>query len=163
MVFSAPEITTVSKPNRNPASAEVSDQKNMRPFIREYRRCFLATYCDARVLLAFGERITLFAPAANAAVHRNDVCVTHLLEIVGGKRGPKTAATIKDHLGVEFWHAGLDVAFDDAFAQVDGAGEMIFGIFAFLADVDQQNFFATIHPGLNCVDVGFAHTLFCVV
>src|SRR5271155_4854581 len=33
MVFSAPEMTTVSKPKRNPASAEVSDQKKMRPFI----------------------------------------------------------------------------------------------------------------------------------
>src|ERR1700728_422874 len=33
MVFSAPEITTVSKPKRNPARAEVSDQKKMRPFI----------------------------------------------------------------------------------------------------------------------------------
>src|SRR5580704_3254743 len=33
IVFSAPEITTVSKPKRNPASADVSDQKKMRPFI----------------------------------------------------------------------------------------------------------------------------------
>src|SRR5579872_3714003 len=33
MVFSAPEITTVSNPKRNPARAEVSDQKEMRPFI----------------------------------------------------------------------------------------------------------------------------------
>jgi hypothetical protein len=33
MVFSAPEITTVSNPKRNPASAEVSDQKKMRPFM----------------------------------------------------------------------------------------------------------------------------------
>src|ERR1700690_3009635 len=33
IVFSAPEITTVSKPKRNPASAEVRDQKKMRAFI----------------------------------------------------------------------------------------------------------------------------------
>src|SRR5215471_10786266 len=33
MVFSAPEMTTVSKPNKNPARAEVSDQKKMRAFI----------------------------------------------------------------------------------------------------------------------------------
>src|SRR4051794_16135185 len=37
MVFSAPEITTVSKPNRNPARADVSDQKKMRAFIGERR------------------------------------------------------------------------------------------------------------------------------
>src|SRR3974390_490965 len=35
MVFSAPEITTVSKPKRKPASADVSDQKKMRPFIKD--------------------------------------------------------------------------------------------------------------------------------
>jgi hypothetical protein len=35
MVFSAPEMTTVSNPKRNPASADVSDQKNMRPFIED--------------------------------------------------------------------------------------------------------------------------------
>jgi hypothetical protein len=28
IVFSAPEMTTVSKPNRNPARDEVSDQKS---------------------------------------------------------------------------------------------------------------------------------------
>src|SRR5215472_4704994 len=35
IVFSAPEMTTVSKPKRNPASAEVSDQKKIRRFIFE--------------------------------------------------------------------------------------------------------------------------------
>ena len=34
MVCSAPEMTTVSKPNKNPASAEVMAQKKMRPFMR---------------------------------------------------------------------------------------------------------------------------------
>src|SRR5271165_4170036 len=33
MVFSAPEMTTVSKPKRNPASADVSDQRKTRAFI----------------------------------------------------------------------------------------------------------------------------------
>src|SRR5258708_393529 len=33
MVCSAPEMTTVSKPNRNPASAELMDQKKMRAFM----------------------------------------------------------------------------------------------------------------------------------
>ena len=39
MVCSAPEITTVSKPNKNPARAEVMDQKKMRDFkgIQEFR------------------------------------------------------------------------------------------------------------------------------
>ena len=38
MVFSAPEITTVSKPKRNPASAEVMAQKRMRAFMRPSER-----------------------------------------------------------------------------------------------------------------------------
>ena len=33
MVFSAPEMTTVSKPNRKPANAAVSDQKKIRVFM----------------------------------------------------------------------------------------------------------------------------------
>ncbi len=33
MVFSAPEITTVSKPNKKPARAAVSDQKKIRRFM----------------------------------------------------------------------------------------------------------------------------------
>jgi hypothetical protein len=33
MVCSAPEMTTVSKPKRKPARAEVIDQKKMRPFM----------------------------------------------------------------------------------------------------------------------------------
>lgn len=35
IVFSAPEITTVSKPKRNPASAETIDQTTTEPVMRE--------------------------------------------------------------------------------------------------------------------------------
>ena len=38
MVCSAPEMTTVSNPKRNPASAEVMDQNRMRGFMASNRR-----------------------------------------------------------------------------------------------------------------------------
>src|SRR6266404_9668579 len=48
MVFSAPEMTTVSKPKRNPASADVSDQKKTRAFI-EGRNLMSASH-DKRIV-----------------------------------------------------------------------------------------------------------------
>src|SRR5580693_10343975 len=51
MVFSAPEITTVSKPKRNPASADVSDQKKMRPFIFEVELCLPKRWCHLQLNL----------------------------------------------------------------------------------------------------------------
>src|SRR5208282_4146933 len=38
MVFSTPEMTTVSKPKRNPASAEVTDQMKIRAFMSGNQR-----------------------------------------------------------------------------------------------------------------------------
>src|SRR5437879_6354648 len=90
IVFSAPEITTVSNPKRNPASADVSDQKKMRRFIRvstEYR--------VLRTRSAFGQRISLLPPVPNPAIHRNHIRVAHLLQIVGRQRRPEAAATIQ--------------------------------------------------------------------
>src|ERR1700688_4506702 len=94
IVFSAPEMTTVSKPKRNPASADVSDQKNMRPFIvgrgAAYHRIGAIT-CDLSGRMAdgsasaLGQRIAFFSPVADAAVHGNYVGVAHLLEVVGSQ------------------------------------------------------------------------------
>src|SRR5579863_8591911 len=92
IVFSAPEITTVSKPNRKPASAEVSDQKKMRPcnvpgagFTTADFACgamFTGLFKPFGALLLFGERIVFFAPAANSAVHRDHLGIPHFLQIV---------------------------------------------------------------------------------
>src|SRR5258708_27367900 len=120
MVFSAPEITTVSKPKRNPASADVSDQKKMRPFIREYRvktsdfrlqtsdlklrtsdlrarRCLRS---DVRRPVSASPRSCLqrkpfLAPIANSAVHRNHILVAHLLQIVRSQRRAEASAAVK--------------------------------------------------------------------
>src|SRR5208282_2020732 len=100
MVFSAPEITTVSKPKRNPASADVSDQKKMRAFIS--RACAIRASTQYRVPspehhaqtelelgtgywvlgTAFRQRISLLPPVPDTAVHRNYIRVTHLLQVV---------------------------------------------------------------------------------
>src|SRR5205823_4540652 len=96
MVFSAPEMTTVSKPNKNPASAEGSD------------------------------------------------------------RGTKSSTAVKDHFFVELRHARLDIAFDHAFAEMDGTGQVILGEFAFLAHVDEHEFLAAIQARLYFIHVRFA-------
>src|SRR5215471_4477711 len=83
IVFSAPEMTTVSKPKRNPASAEVRDQKKIRPFIVEkggaYHRMRSSTSgFDNEGLSVFNQWKSFFPPATNAPVHRNCVRVAHL-------------------------------------------------------------------------------------
>src|SRR5580698_3607004 len=156
MVFSAPEITTVSKPKRNPASAEVSDQKKMRPFIR-------LEVCERGTASLLRQRIAFLAPVADSAVHRNHIGVTHLLQVVSGQRGTETTAAIEDHLRVEFRYTRFDVALDDALAEVNGVGKMIFREFTFFAYVDQYEFVSAIHPRLDRVDIGLAHARLGVV
>ncbi len=85
-------MTTVSKPKRKPASAEVMDQKKMRPLMVSGADVTTAEFaCGARFTGLFkpfqsrllsGERITFFAPAANAAIHRDHLGISHFLEIV---------------------------------------------------------------------------------
>ena len=106
MVCSAPEMTTVSKPKRNPASADVSDQKKMRlfisgrigdrPLLTNSRAIspaiFRALHSDSlnrrdpatgsKSASTLGQRISFFSPLANSAVHRDDVLISHLLQIV---------------------------------------------------------------------------------
>src|ERR1700757_3989683 len=92
MVFSAPEMTTVSKPKRNPASAEVSDQKKMRPLrvpgadvtTAEFAcgGMFTELFKPLQSRLLFSERITFFAPVTNSAIHRDHLGISHFLQIV---------------------------------------------------------------------------------
>src|SRR5580765_1160249 len=121
MVFSAPEMTTVSNPKRNPASADVSDQKKMRPFIVDTGpqisdvRPLDQTWVEAPGLKLEAQlfsrsclqRISLFAPVADTAVHRNHVGIAHLLQVIGSQSRAEATAAIKDHLGIEFRHASF--------------------------------------------------------
>src|SRR5580698_10977345 len=154
MVFSAPEITTVSKPKRNPASADVSDQKKTRPFISGFERCLPKRRCDLqitrdqvrelRTLSLFGQRISFVPPVADAAVHRDHVGVGHLLQIVGCHRRAESASAVKHNLCAKLRHASLDVAFDDALTQMNRAGKMILGKLTLFANVYQNEFLAAI-------------------
>jgi hypothetical protein len=110
-------------------------------------------------LLRFFQRERLFAPLANAAIHGNNVGVTHLLQVVGGEGGAETATTIEDERGIEGGIPGLDVALDDAFAEVDGSREMVGIELAVFADVDQNKLFFSIEAGFDFVDGGFTDAL----
>src|SRR6202008_69429 len=87
-------------------------------------------------------------PALPPAIHRFDVGVTHLLEIVRGERGTEAAAAVKNELGGGIGHALLDVAFDDAFGEMNRTGQMASSPLAFFAHVNQYKFFTGVEPPL---------------
>src|SRR5580700_1718418 len=162
IVFSAPEITTVSKPKRNPASADVSDQKKMRPFISESDD---GSWALGLMTLSSpsSQWIPFLPPVPNPAVHRNHVGVAHLLQIVGGQRRAESAAAVKHNLRSKVRHPGLYVALDDALTQMNRARKVILGKFALFTHVHQDELFAAIQPLLHCIDVGFAYACLGVV
>src|SRR5271167_1814120 len=56
------------------------------------------------------QRVALFAPLADSAVHGNDIRVSHLLQVIGGQRGTEPPATIKDKFSVQIGIRYLNVA-----------------------------------------------------
>src|SRR4051812_29520370 len=104
------------------------------------------------VLLFGGE--TLLVPAAPAAVHGDGVLVAHLLEIVGGKCGAESAATVQDDFLILVRDGLFDVALDDAFTEVDGAGNVSLAPLIVFADVDQRELLAGIQALLYFSNVG---------
>src|SRR5271168_161794 len=63
-----------------------------------------------------------FGPISPAAVHGDDVAVAHFLKIVRGERGAVASAAVENHGCFLVWDGFFDVALDDAFTQVNGAG-----------------------------------------
>src|SRR5262249_10347259 len=57
-------------------------------------------------------------PATPPAVHRANVAVSHLLERVGRQSGAKATPTVEDDVRVVVGNRLLDVALDDALAEV---------------------------------------------
>src|SRR5450755_2253775 len=102
----------------------------------------------------------LLAPAPNAAVHGEHVGVSHLLQIVGGQGGAISAAAVEDEWGVQLRYALLDIALDDALAQVDCSRQMILGVFAFFPDIHQNKLVAAVKSGFDIVNAHFPNPLF---
>src|SRR5947209_3595089 len=109
------------------------------------------------------QRVPLLAPFPKAAVHRNDVGVAHLLQIVCCERRAKTAAAIKHQLCIEVWEASFNITLDDAFAHVNSPRQVVFGEFALLAHVDESELVSAVHPGFYRIDTIFMNTGFRVV
>src|SRR5271170_5444748 len=61
-------------------------------------------------------------PTLPTAVHRFHVGVAHFLQVLRRQRRAKPAAAIQNDLCVRVWSALLDIALDDALAEVHGAG-----------------------------------------
>jgi hypothetical protein len=122
---------------------------------------FIVSFGDdfCRYFSLFFQRVALLAPIADSAVHGNDVGVAHFLQVVGGQRGAEPTSAIKDERRIEGGTLSLDIALDDAFAEVDGSGEVVGGEFAIFADVDEHELFAAIEAGFDFVNVGLADAL----
>src|SRR5215467_14109460 len=154
MVFSAPEITTVSKPNRNPASADVSDQRKMRAFILGTRAAYhRIVRFPVRIRSVLYERIGFLSPAPNAAIHRDHIRVAHLLQTVSRKCRAEAAAAVQNHLLVEIRHARFNITLDYPLAQMNRTRKMVLRILAFLAYIDEQELVPPVHPVLHVVDI----------
>src|ERR1700682_293511 len=97
----------------------------------------------SRTLLIPRYRQTCFQPALPPAVHRFDAVVAHLLKILRHQRGPESAAAIQDELCIRVRDSLLDVALDDASAQVNGAGKMSLHPFIVLANIHEEKLLPT--------------------
>src|SRR5262249_43495588 len=72
------------------------------------------------VVFGGGRGQTALVPAAPAAIQREHVQVAHLLQVVGGERAAKAAAAIEEDGRVLLGNRVLDVALEDAAADVVG-------------------------------------------
>ena len=81
------------------------------------------------------------------------------MQVIGSQGGTETTATIEDEWCFEIGILSLNVAFDDALAQVDGSGQVVGVEFAIFADVNENKFLAAIESGFDFVNVGFADAL----
>src|SRR5262249_10514273 len=82
-------------------------------------------------------RMTPLPPAADAAGQGDHIGVTHFWQVVGCQGRAITAAAVEHNRRCRVGDALLDVAFNDALAEVNGAWQMVPGILAFFAYVDQ--------------------------
>ena len=85
-----------------------------------------------------------FFPAAKTAVHGDHVRVSHFLQVVGRQGGTVSPATVQDEFGILVGDRRFDVAFDNAFSEMDGPRDMSGRPFAFFPDVDE-------YKGVFCV------------
>src|SRR5580700_7872426 len=116
-------------------------------------------YAIHRYMPLLLQRVALFTPVANSTVHGNNVGISHFLQVVGCESGAEAAATIEDQLGIQIRILILNIAFDDALAQMDGSGQVIGVEFAVFADVDENELVPTVEPGFYFVNIGFADAL----
>src|SRR5665213_1051669 len=102
-----------------------------------------------------------FIPRPPSAVERDRFLIAHLLQSIGDQRRAKSAAAIQHHGGRFAGNFRLDIALDDALAQVDRAGRVTGGPFVVFARVDQY-----VIVGLHLLvllDVDLFHTRLRIV
>src|SRR5580692_3615570 len=113
--------------------------------------------------LVFLRRKFGLQPTFPTAIHRFDIGVTHFLQAIRRECGAKAASTIEDESCGCVGDTFLNVALDNATAHVNGARQMTLGPFAIFANVNQQEFFASVHATLYVGDVGFFYVLLGII
>src|SRR5712691_2543810 len=116
---------------------------------------------DEKSILFGGEACA--GPGAPAAVHRNAIRVAHLLQIVCGQRRPESASAVEHQRRGLVRHGLLDVALDDALAEVNRAGEVAARPLAFLTHVHEREFFAGVEPAFHLSELPLLYARLCVI
>ena len=93
-----------------------------------------------------------FAPIANAPIHGDDGFVAHSLEVFRGQGGSKAAAAVEDDLRAQIGNDALDVALQNALAEVDRLRQMARGVFTLFTDVYQEERFLVIEARFDVID-----------
>src|SRR5262249_60443418 len=70
---------------------------------------------------------------------------------------------VEHDLGIRVGDLLLDGALDDALAEVDGAGQVVLGVLALLADVHEVELLAAVEAALDVIDGAFADALLGVL
>ena len=93
-----------------------------------------------------------FSPGADASIHRADVAVTHLDQVVGRQRRAEPAATVEHQGRLLVRDQGLDVALQHATTDVAGACGVVLGELVVLAHVDELKLLPAIEAILDLAD-----------
>ena len=103
------------------------------------------------------------SPLANAAVHREDVCIPHPSQVIGSEGRAKSAAAIEDDGRVDVGNALLNVALDHSLTEMNGPGEMIVLPLVVFANIDEQELLVAVEFLLDIVHGDFADALLRVM
>lgn len=101
-----------------------------------------------------------FGPASPSTIDTYYFSISHPLKVVGSQGGAKSPTAVEKDLLVWVRNDGFDVPFDNAFAQMNGSGNVSGRKFAVFAYIHQGHVFTLIHTCFKFVDRAFMNAGF---